>query len=443
MAAPTSIMTPAARELPRKLSFVDALAIVAGTMIGSAIFIVPSTIAQTLPSTASIVSVWVVAGVITFFGALAFAELGAMMPATGGQYAHLREAYGPLWGFLFGWALFLVIRSGGTATLAVGFSIYLGQFLPLSPITSKLAALALIGALTWVNYRGVRQGAAVQKTFTLLKVLGLVILIGSAVLSGAPSKMTWEPATISLNQFGVAMIACLWAYQGWFAVSWVAGEVQRPERNLPLSLVLGVGIVMAIYLSANFAYLHVLTLPEIMKADRVASLTAERVMGPIGSTFVSLAILVSIVGATNSGLLAGPRVYFAQARDGLFFAKFGEVHPRFETPAFSVLMQSAWAAVLAASGSYEKLFSYVIFTSWIFYGMTVAAVIVLRRKQPNLPRPYKMWGYPITPVLFVLVTAGFVVNTIFTKPGPSLIGLLLVATGVPVYYAWRVSARRQ
>ena len=425
--------------LPRKLEFSDALAIVVGVMIGSGIFLVPSSIAQTLPSPAAIVAVWVFGGVISLFGALAFAELCAMMPDTGGQYTHLREAFGPLCAFLFGWALFTVIRAGGTATLAVGFTIYLGQFVPMSPVISKTAAVAIVLIFTCVNYRGVRLGAGVQRLLTVLKVLGIVVVIGAAFMSSQPSATDWTSsgAGLSLSSFGVAMIACLWAYQGWFAVCWVAGEIKQPGRNLPLSLGLGVGATIALYVSANLAYMKILSVTEIAKADRVAAMVTERVLGPSGAMLVSLTILISIAGAINGGLLAAPRVYFAQARDGLFFRRFGTVHPRFETPAFSILATGVWASILAVSGTYQKLFSYVIFTSWIFYGLTVAAVFVLRRKYPDLPRPYKTWGYPVTPLIFIVVTVAFVANSIITTPGPSLIGLGIVASGIPIYLYWR------
>lgn len=428
-------------DLPRKLGLVDSLSIVVGTMIGSGIFLVPFSIAQTVPSTEWILAVWVVAGLVSLCGALAFAELGAMAPAAGGQYAHLREAFGPFWAFLFGWGLFLVIRSGGTATLAVGFAIYLGQFVPLTPVTSKLASVAIIAVLTWVNYRGVRLGAGVQNVLTFAKVAGIVLLIGSAVFYDAPSKMSWTGPGVdmTISTFGVAMIACLWSYQGWFSVSWVAGEVRNPARDLPVALALGVAIVMAIYLSANLAYFKVLGLEGIAANERVAAAAAELTFGAGGGTIVALIILISISGAINSGILSAPRVYFAQARDGLFFRKFGEIHPVYETPAFSVAMQGAWAIVLAVSGTYERLFSYVIFTSWLFYGLTVAGVFVLRKRYPDHPRPYRMWGYPVTPALFCLIAFGFVINTIITRPGPAGLGLLLLASGVPAYYWWKRS----
>jgi APA family basic amino acid/polyamine antiporter len=433
-------VTPAVRDLPRKLGLFDATMIVGGTVMGSAIFLVPSSVAATLPNPLLIAAVWIFAGALTYCGALAFAELGAMYPASGGQYVYLRESWGKLAAFLFGWTFLLVIRSGGTATLAVGFAIYLGHFLPMTPVGAKAAAVSVIMLLTLVNCRGVKLGAAVQNIFTVAKVLGVAVLIGSAIFSPRAAEVDWSaPARFPASDFGIATIACLWAYQGWFMGGMVAGEIKRPERNLPLALSLGVGGIIAIYLSANLAYLHVLTVPEIAGAERVAALMANRTMGAAGASVVSLVILVSIFGALNGGILAGPRVYFAMARDGLFFRKLAEVHPKYETPAFAILVQGFWAALLAVSGSYEKLFSYVIFSSWIFYGLAVAGVIVLRRRLPDFPRPYRMPGYPATAILFVVASALFVANTLATKPGPSLLGLACVASGVPAYIYWRRS----
>jgi APA family basic amino acid/polyamine antiporter len=426
-------------QLPRKLGLFDSTAIVIGTMVGSAIFLVPNSIAQNLPSAPMILSAWVIAGVLSALGALAYAELGAMMPATGGQYVFLRESFGPMGGFLCGWSFFLAARSGGIAVVAVGFSIYLSYFVPLTPLLSKVVSVGLILFLSWVNYRGIRVGATVQNVFTSLKVLGLALLIGSAFLSPAhaPSPAPAAAASFSLSQFGVAMIACLWAYNGWFAISLVAGEVRNPQRNLPLSLMLGVTAVIALYLLANLGYLRVFTIPEIAASERVASAAAQLTMGHLGAVLVSLTILISMFGTTNGNIMTASRLYFAQARDGLFFEKFGFVHPKFETPAVSILGQGIWSSLLAVSGSYEVLFSYSTFTFWIFYAMTVAGVLILRRKYPDMPRPYKMWGYPVTPLIFVAVATWFVVNTLVSRPGPSVIGLAMIGSGVPAYYAWR------
>jgi len=430
-------------ELPRELGLVDAAAIVIGTVIGSAIFLVPSAVARSLPSAGMILLLWSVSGVLSFFGALAYAELGAMIPATGGEYVYLREAYGPLAGFLSGWAIFLVTRSGAIATLAAGFSIYLSYFVPLSAIGARAVSVALIALLSIVNYRGVRLGVRVQKLFTWLKLGGIGVILVSAVfarpqLAAAPAS----PAAFTWEGFGAAMVAGLWAYEGWNSISFVAGEVKRPERNLLLALGLGTAALIAIYLAANVAYLHVLSVPGVAATDRVAAATAEAAMGPIGGTLVSLTILLSIIGASNGTILTASRISFAQARDGLFFKAVGGVHPRFRTPHLAIAVQGVWASVLAMSGSYERLFSYVVFAAWIFYGAAVLGVIVLRRKWPDAPRPYRMWGYPATALAFVAVAFGFVISTIITKPGPSLIGLAIVATGVPVYYIWRRNAAR-
>ncbi len=425
-------------DLPRKLGALDATCIVVGTVIGSGIFIVPQNIAQSIPSTAAIFAAWVVAGVLTLLGALAFAELGAMLPATGGQYIYLREAYGPLWGFLWGWALLLAVRSGGTATLAVGFSIYLGYLVPLTPLQAKFASVAIVALFTWVNYRGARPGATVQNIFTFIKVAGLAVLIGAAFLSPLPNAADWSPSGgVTWSRFGVALIACFWANQGWFALSMVAGEIRNPGRNIPLSHALGVGIATSLYIIANVAYFKILSIPEIAATPRVAATVAERAIGPGAAGFVSVLILLSITGAINGNMLTAPRVYFAQARDGLFFRTFAKVHPRYETPSNSILLQGIWAAALAATGTYQKLFSYVIFVSWIFYGLTVLAVPILRRRRPDLERPYKMWGYPATPAIFLAATAWFLGNAVITTPGPSVSGAVILAAAIPLYYLWR------
>jgi APA family basic amino acid/polyamine antiporter len=424
-------------ELPRKLGTLDATAIVIGIVIGSGIFVLPNLIARTLPSAAAIVAVWVISGVLSFFGALAYAELGAMMPETGGQYVFLREAYGPLWAFVCAWTLVLAVTCGGTAWLAVTFSIYAGYFLPLTPVTGKLLSIALIAVLSMVNYAGVREGAWVQRVFTFLKIAALLVLIGAAILSPHSAAAAPAAAPVSSANFGVAMAACLMAYNGWSYVSFVAGEVRDPGRSLPRSLLLGMTAVAALYIGANVAYLKVMTVAEIAASERVGAELANRTMGPIGGTFVSLAVLLSIIGAVNGGILTGARLPFAQARDGLFFARFGEAHPRFQTPASAIVWTGIWASFLVLTGSYETLFSYSILAAWIFYTMSVAAVAVLRRKLPDAVRPYRMWGYPWTLWIFVAVSIWFMVNELVTEPRPSLMAFVIVATGVLAYWLWR------
>jgi APA family basic amino acid/polyamine antiporter len=424
-------------DLPRKLGLWDSAAIVVGTIIGAGIFLVPNLVARSLPSAPWIVGVWVFTGVLSFFGALAYAELGAMMPATGGQYVFLREAWGPLFGFLCGWTYFFVVLSASIAWLAITFATYLGYFVPMGPALSKVVAVAVIGAVTLVNYRGVRMGASVQNLFTTIKVGALVVLIAAAFFAGHAAPAAAAAGPITLNGFGVAMISGVLTYDGWVALSFMAGEVKNPKRNLPAALALGVAAAIAVYVLAILAYVKVLSVAEIAATDRVGALAAERVLGPAGGKFVAFAILMSIAGALNGWGMTAPRVYFAQARDGLFFRQFAAIHPRFETPYLSIVLFGAWSALLAVTGTYETLASYAMFAAWVFYALTTLGVVALRRRQPDRPRPYRMTGYPATLVLFALVAVGFVVNTFLATPGPALIGTLFIASGVPAYFLWK------
>lgn len=425
----------AARDLPRRLGMLDATALVIGIVIGSGIFVLPNLIARSLPSAQAIMGVWLAAGVLSFFGALAFAELGAMLPATGGQYVYLREAYGPLCAFVSGWTFMLAVLAGSSAWLAVTFSIYAGYFLPLSATAAKGLSIALIAALSAINYVGVQEGAWVQRTFTGLKIAGLLVLIGAGLISPHTAVPAGSPP-LSAMHFGVAMAACLMAYNGWSYVSFVAGEVRDPQKNLMRSLVLGMAAVAVLYVSANMAYLKVMTIAQIAATERVGADLAMRTMGPIGGTFVSLTVLLSIIGAVNGCILTGARIPFAQARDGLFFARFGEVHPRFQTPGFAILCNGIWTAILVVTGSYETLYSYSILAAWIFYTMSVGAVFVLRSKLPDMYRPYRMWGYPYTLWLFVAVSVWFMADALVTQTRPSLMAFVIVALGGVAYRKW-------
>lgn len=426
-------------DLLRRLGTLDATAIVIGIVIGSGIFVLPNLIARNVPSGPAILAAWVVSGVLSFFGALAYAELGAMMPATGGQYVYLREAYGPLCAFVSGWTFMLAVLSGGSAWLAVTFSIYTSYFFPLTPVTSKMLSIALIAVLSAVNYLGVREGAWVQRTFTGLKVTALLVMIGAGLLAPHPASFARLSghSPISIAHFGVAMAACLMAYNGWSYVSFVAGEVRNPQRSLLRALVLGMAAVAALYIFTNLAYMRVMTVAEIASTERVGAELATRTMGSIGGTFVSLTVLLSIVGAVNGCILTAARLPFAQARDGLFFVRFGEIHPRFQTPATAIVWGGLWTTILVLSGSYETLYSYSIVAAWIFYTLSVAAVFVLRRKLPQAARPYKMWGYPYTLWLFVAASVWFVVDAFLGQPWPSLMAFVIVATGVLAYWIWR------
>ena len=426
-------------DLPRQLGALDATAIVIGIVIGSGIFLLPNVIARTLPSAGAILAAWIISGVLSFFGALAYAELGAMMPATGGQYIYLREAYGPMCAFVCGWTFMLAVLSGGSAWLAVTFSIYAGYFIPLSPAARQVLSVALIAVLSAVNYLGVREGAWIQRIFTCFKIAALLVLIAAAFLSpqSASATSAAPPSPITLAQFGTAMAACLMAYNGWSYVSFVAGEVRNPERNLLRALVIGMFAVAFLYIFANVAYLKIFTISEIAATERVGADLAMRTIGPIGGTFVSLTVLFSITGAVNGCILTAARIPFAQARDGLFFRRFGDVHPRFRTPGFAIIWGGVWTAVLVLTGSYDTLYTYSILAAWIFYTLSVAAVFVLRRKFPDRPRPYRMWGYPWTLWIFVAVSVWFMVNSFATQPAPSLLALVIVAAGIAAYGLWR------
>jgi APA family basic amino acid/polyamine antiporter len=424
-------------ELPRRLGLLDAIAVVIGVVIGGGIFVVPNLVARSLPSTKWIFACWIFAGVVSFFGALASAELGAALPATGGQYVFIREAYGRMAGFLCGWTNFLVARGAQIAWLAVTFTLYLSYFAPVQGLAAKGFALALIALFAAINYVGVKAGATVQKVLMFAKLAGLLVIVGGAFLAAPHAAVSPTPAPpISLSFFGVAMIACLLGYDGWVQMSFVAGEIKRPQRNILLALVIAMTVVIAVYLLANAAYLRVLSIPEIAASDHVGASAAERAMGPAGGTLVSLIIMLSLVGTLNGCFLTSPRVYFAQARDGLFFRKFGEVHPKYETPGFAIVAQALWSGVLVISGSYDTLVDYAMFATWLFYGLMVSGVMVLRKTQPNLERPYRMWGYPFTPLLFLAVTAWFLVNTLISRPVPALASLAFIAVGIPVYLLW-------
>jgi APA family basic amino acid/polyamine antiporter len=425
-------------ELPRALGLLDALSIVIGCVIGGGIFLVPNLIAQNLPSAVWILGIWIFAGVVSFFGALACAELGAAMPATGGQYVFIREAFGPMAGFLCGWTNFLVARGAQSAWLAVVLAIYISYFHPFGPVASKAIAVGAIALFTYVNYRGVSLGALVQKSFTLAKLTGILVIVASAFFFGHPHAAVAAPTItpITPSSFGVALIACLLAYDGWVQMSFVAGEIRNPGRNILLALAFGIAVVMTVYLLANMAYLRVLSIPEIAASGHVGADAAERALGPVGGTLVSLIILLSIIGSLNGAVLTCPRVYFAQARDGLFFRRFGEVHPKYQTPGFAILAQGLWATVLIVSGSYETLIDYAMFAIWLSYLFMIAGVLVLRHRRPDLPRPYRMWGYPVTPLLFLGVAVWFLGNMLITRPVPSLAALGLIAAGIPAYFWW-------
>jgi APA family basic amino acid/polyamine antiporter len=432
------------RELPRVLGFTSVVGILVGTVIGSGIFVAPNRIASLVESPQLIMAVWLVGGILSFFGALAFAELGAAYPQAGGMYVYLREGYGRLIAFLFGWTLFLVIDSGAIATLSVAFSTrYLPYFIPLSPVAAKLVALALITVLVIVNILGVRYGAALQNLLMFIKFGAIVAvsLVVFSVVNGKTANFIQPPpgpvTGTLVGNFGAALVLALWAYKGWEAVSFSTGEIKNPERNVPLGLVVGTAVAVLLYISTNLAYLYVFPAGEIAKSSRIAADVMNVALGPIGASIIAAVILFSITGAANGNVLTAPRVFFAMARDGIFFKRFADLHPKLLTPHIAILATGAWAAILSVTGTFEQLATYVIFGQWIFFGLTVAAVMVLRRKRPDLPRPYRTWGYPVTPIVFIFAALYISVSTLVTQPVNAVAGLGIIIAGVPAFYYWQ------
>jgi len=430
---------PTSAELPRRLGLFDAAMLVIGTTIGAGIFIVPNLVARNVPSAGWMIATWIFTGMLSCLGAMAYAELGAMMPATGGPYVFLRESYGPLLAFLSGWTYFLVVIPAAIAWLAINFGTYLRQFLTFGEFTGKIVALSLICVICAANYRGVRLSAGIQNFFTLMKALGLAVLVGAAFLAGHPAQVDAPSAPLTAGGIGFAMIACLTAFDGWIALSAVAGEVRNPKRNLPLGVLLGVGTVIAIYVLVNLAYVRLLGIGGIASAERVGAAAASRVLGSGGAAFVSITALLSIVGSANGWTLAGPRLLFAQASDGMIFRQFASVHPRYQTPHVSIVALGTWSALLAVTGTYETLAAYAMYSTWMFYLLTAIGVAVLRQREPQRPRPYRMTGYPVTLVVFALVALAFVANTLVSSPGPAIAASAIMAAGLPVYFWWKHS----
>jgi basic amino acid/polyamine antiporter, APA family len=434
---------PACGSLLRVLGVGSVVGIVVGTMIGSGIFIVPATVAAQVRSPLIMLAVWVVGGLLSVFGALSLAELAAAYSETGGIYVYLREAYGPLAGFLFGWALFLVIDSGSIAALSVAFSSkYLPHFLNMGPIAQKMAAILFILLLMGINILGVKRGSLFQNVLTTLKFVALAGIVVTVFLF---AKGDWgnlvrpaadAPKGDMIGVFGLALVAALWAYKGFETCTFNSGETRNPSRTLPVGIIAGCGLVTLLYLLANAAYLYAVPAAEMAKSDRIAADAMNAAVGPIGASVVAFIILFSIMGAANGHVLTGPRVYYAMAKDGLFFRKMACVHPKFHTPHISILVVGTWSIILSLSGTFEQLLRYVVFGHWIFMGLAVSAVFVLRKKRPDLPRPYKALGYPVTPGLFVLAALFVTVNALIGTFWNSFAGLLIIALGVPAYLYW-------
>ena len=428
--------------LQRSIGLLRATAMVVGIIIGASIFVQPSAVTAEVHSAGGALLVWLAAGLLTLIGSLVVAELSSAFPRTGGVYVFLSETWSPALGFLWGWAMFWTMHSGIVAVIAMVFARYAATFVPLGDAGQRLAAIAAIGLFSWVNYRGVRYGSAVQVALTSIKVLALVAIIVIGVVFAARHGMslpaTSEPApaaTPSLRQFVVALIAGLFAFGGWHMVSYAAEETVDPARTIPRALAIGTLTVTALYIGVNAAYLMVIPLEKVAASTHIAAEFADAAMGVSGKGLIAALVILSTLGAMNGVILAGPRVYLAMADDGLLFRWAGAVHPEYRTPHRAIVLQGIWSCVLVATGTYSALFTRVVYTEWIFFGLMAAALFVLRRRAGYAP-PYRIWGYPILPALFIASAAVIVANQIIHEPINSMWGLGLVLAGLPVYYLW-------
>jgi APA family basic amino acid/polyamine antiporter len=458
-------MAEAKHSLLRALTLTDAVCVVVGTVIGTGVFLKTALMAQQLGSPVLVLLAWVAAGLLSLAGALAYAELGAMFPRAGGEYVYLGKAFGDTPAFLYGWMQFAVAGAGGIAAISVGFAIFLSALVPLGGAwvertfhlfgqeihwqfgLPQVVAVAAIVVLSAVNCVGVVAGGRVQAFLTGAKLLGIACIVVGVFFFSPGASWSHLAATFGARQmggaqaFGAAMMAALWAYNGWYILPVLAGEVERPRRNVPRGLIFGMLAVMATYLLANLAYFYALPLTEVLTANStahpdalpVASKAAQTFLGPTGAAFIAAAFVVSTLGALNGCIMGQARIPFAMARDGLFFRRTGEVGAKSRATVWAIVAQSGWGCALALSGTFDQITTYSIFALWLFFGVTVSAVFVLRRKMPDAERPYRTLGYPVVPLLFILTAAWLVVNTVTTNPVESVVGLSLIALGLPVF----------
>jgi APA family basic amino acid/polyamine antiporter len=430
-------------ELRRSLDLFDATMINVGVMVGSAVFLTAGDVARALPHPLLQLATWGVAALFSLAGALTIAELGAAMPRAGGLYVYLREAFGPALGFFYGWALFVVIQTAAIAAVGVAFAAYLGHFFPHGPLGDQLVASCAIAALTLLNVLGVREGVVTQNAFTVAKVAVMILLVALAVgrSSGSASNLVVPPsgATGGVMAFGAALIGPLFAFDGWITTSYVGGELERPERNVPLTALASVGIVAALYFALNAVYLYVLGSERIAAGSLVATDTAMELIGARGADVVAGLVVVALFGALNGNILAGARVYYAMAAEGLFFRAAGSIHHRFGTPAVALAAQAVVSIALVFTGRFEQLLTCCLFASWLFYALGGVAVFVLRRRT-DLARPYQVWGHPYVTAAFISFAALLLVSTVIAAPRDAAIGTALLASGIPAYAFFRRSA---
>lgn len=434
--------------LARKLGPLDATMIVVSGIIGSGIFINPYVVAQQVETPFLILAVWLAGGVIALCGAFVFAELGTVVPRVGGQYAFFREAIHPLVGFLHGWALLFIIQSGATAAVAVACGQYIAQLTGQPASTATPIAIALLIALVGFHGSGIKPGAVLVNIITLGKTLAIAILVIAAFLLADHSGITLDPLVPPrlhgaglISAFFAGLVPTMFAYGGWQNANFVVEEMRDPQRNLPRAILLGVAIVIAVYLSANVAYVHVLGAPTLAATKTPATALATVVLGRHGAALISILVIISTFGFLNLALMTAPRVYYAMAKDGLFFAAAARVSPRTHVPVVAIATQGILAAAFALSNTYDRLLGYAVFADWIFFALAGVALIIFRRTRPDAPRPYRTPLYPFMPLLFIVAGLGIVANIYLTDSRNALIGTAILAVGVPVFFLWRRVAK--
>ena len=430
-------------KLKRVLSLLDATMINVGGIIGSGIFMVPATVAMFTGSSSLFFMVWIAGGIVSLFGALSVAELGAAMPRAGGQYVYLSEAYGPVWGYLYGWSAVAVINTASIAAVGVAFSEYLRFFFPITDVSIKGIAVVTIVLLTIINILDVKSGARFQNLFTISKLGAIfgIIILGLVMEGGSNQNLnpifSDQSFTKLVGPLGLAMVSVLWTFDGWIFITYVAGEVKNPGRNIPLSLIFCMLIVVSIYLLLNYVLIYTLGFTGMNGSDLVVSDAAFVFLGNKGAAIVTLIILISLIGANNGFVLTSARINYAMAKDKLFFHQASQIHSKFKSPANALIIQCVWACLLTFTGTFNQLITYIIFASWIFYGMSAGAVIILRNKKPDMERPYKTPVYPWIPIIFILFAIFLTINTIMEAPRDAAIGAGIILAGLPMYYYWK------
>ncbi len=433
--------------LKRALGIRDLVLLVIGCVVGSGIFLVPGAVLRESGGSVGVaLLVWLVGGLLSLLGALTYGELGAMHPEAGGLYVYIRDAFGRLPAFLYGWTLFFVLSTGALAALAVAFSSYLGELVPLGPVTAKLVSVAMIAGVAAINVAGTRESVSVQNWTTSLKAGAVVVMSLVLIALGQHTALgdhLW-PARVSpslLSGVGIAMVAVLWAYEGWQYVTFSVGETRDPQSTFPLGIAAGTAATIVIYMLANVAYVVALGPAAAVTSSTIAADAVSALVGSGASKVIAAAILMSIFSAANGFTLTSTRVYFAMASDGLFFRSVATIHPRLKTPVLAIVLSSIWAAALALSGTFEQLLTYVVYVGWIFYGLGALAIFYYRSRQPDAPRPFRVPWFPVTPVLFVIVAAAIVLNTTVSQPWQAFVGGAVVLTGLPAFYVWDARAR--